>query len=195
MVQRVAIYARVSTADQSCERQIAELQQYADRSGFEIIEVFAETASGAKNSRIKRQAVIDLARRRKIDLVLVSELSRWGRSTPDLLQTIQDLADRGVGLRTLNGPDLDISTAQGELMLGVLSVISQFERSLLRERISSGIAHARSGGTKSGKAIGRPAFDNPERVKRFLKEGKSVRNIATELGISKTTVMKVKASV
>lgn len=60
-------------------------------------------------------------------------------------------------MRTLNGPDLDTSTTQGELMLGLLSVISQFERSLLRERIKSGIAHARSKGTKTGKSIGRPA--------------------------------------
>lgn len=75
MVQRVAIYARVSTTDQSCQRQIAELQQYVIRSGLELAGVFTETASGAKNNRKQRQAVIDLARRREIDLVLVSELS------------------------------------------------------------------------------------------------------------------------
>ena len=109
--------------------------------------------------------------------------------------TVERLAECGVALRALNGPELDISTAQGKLMLNLLASISEFERDLLRERIKSGVSHARSKGTKSGKAIGRPAFDNPERVKRFLKEGKSVRNIATELGISKTTVMKVKASV
>ncbi len=138
--------------------------------------------------------MIDLARHREIDLVIVSELSRWGRSTPDLLQTIQDLASRGVGLRTLNGPDLDTSTAQGELMLGLLSVISQFERSLLRERINSGIAHARSNGTKSGRTIGRPAFDKTASVKHLLDKGMSIRDIAKELKISKTTVMKVKGN-
>jgi DNA invertase Pin-like site-specific DNA recombinase len=112
-----------------------------------------------------------------------------------LLQTVQDLAGRGVGLRTLNGPDLDTSTAQGELMLGLLAVISQFERSLLRERINSGIAHARSRGTKSGRAIGRPAFNRTDRLNRLLEEGQSIRNIAAELGISKTTVMKVKGEI
>ncbi len=192
MVQRVAIYARVSTADQSCERQIAELQQYAQRSGFEVVAAFTETASGAKNSRKQRKAVIELARHREIDLVVISELSRWGRSTPDLLQTIQDLADRGVGLRTLNGPDLDTSTAQGELMLGLLSVISQFERSLLRERINSGIAHARSKGTKSGKAIGRPSFDKVNAARQLLAEGNSIRSVAAKLEVSKTTIMKIK---
>jgi putative DNA-invertase from lambdoid prophage Rac len=194
MVQRAAIYARVSTDDQSCDRQVAELQQYAQRSGFDVVTVITETASGAKNNRLERQRVIELARKREKDLVIVSELSRWGRSTQDLLQTVQDLATRGVALRALNGPDLDTSTAQGELMLGLMSVISQFERSLLRERIKSGIVHARSKGTKSGLAIGRPVFDKSERVKRLLSQGLSVRAVATELGISKTTVMKVKSA-
>lgn len=125
----------------------------------------------------------------------MSELSRWGRSTPDLRTTIEDLAAIGVALRALNGPDLDISKAQGKLLLNVLAAISEFESDLLRERIKSGIAHARSKGTKSGRAIGRPTFDRSSRVKRLLTEGKSVRAVAAELGISNTTVMKVKVSV
>ena len=108
--------------------------------------------------------------------------------------TIEDLAARQVAIRALNGPDLDISTAQGKLMLNLLAAISEFERDLLQERIKSGIAHARSKGTKSGRAIGRPGFDRPERVKRLLADGRSVRTIATQLGISKTTVMKVKTA-
>ncbi len=192
MVHRVAIYARVSTSDQSCERQLDELAGYASRNNFQIIATFSETGSGAKDSRAERKKVLELARHRKIDLVLVSELSRWGRSTPDLRSSIERLAECNVALRALNGPDLDISTAQGKLMLNLLASISEFERDLLRERIQSGVAHARSKGTKSGRAIGRPPFDQKERVKRLLAGGKSVRAIARELGISKTTVMKVK---
>ncbi len=100
--------------------------------------------------------------------------------------------NRKVAIRALYGPDLDISTAQGKLMLNVLAAISEFERDLLQERIKSGIAHARFKGTKSGRAIGRPAFTRTERVKRLLEQGQSVRFIAGELGISKTTVQKVK---
>jgi putative DNA-invertase from lambdoid prophage Rac len=194
MVQQVALYARVSTADQSCERQVAELSAYAERSNFEIVVVVKETASGAKDDRAERNKVMNLARKRQIDMVLVSELSRWGRSTSDLRSTIQELADRQVAIRALNGPDIDFSTAQGKLMLNMLAAISEFEGDLLRERIKSGMAHARSKGTKSGRAIGRPCFNHAERVKRLLAEGWSVRNIAAELGISKTTVMKVKAA-
>jgi putative DNA-invertase from lambdoid prophage Rac len=193
MVQRVAIYTRVSTSDQSCERQVAELTAYAGQGKYDVVAVVKETGSGAKNDRAERKRVLELARKGEIDLVLVSELSRWGRSTLDLRTTIQELADRHVALRALNGPDFDISTAQGKLMLNMLAAISEFECDLLRERIKSGIAHARSKGTKSGQAIGRPGFDRSERVQRLLADGKSIRSIARELEISKTTVMKVKA--
>lgn len=193
MVQRVAIYARVSTGDQSCERQLVELTNHAKRNTFEIVGTFKETSSGAKNERTERKKIMELARHRDIDLVLVSELSRWGRSTPDLRSSIERLAECNVALRALNGPDIDISTAQGKLMLNLLASISEFERDLLRERIKSGVAHARSKGTKSGKAIGRPAFARSPLVWLLLREGKSIRSIARELDISKTTVMKVKA--
>lgn len=192
MVHRVALYTRVSTSDQSCERQIAELTTYADRAGFEIVATVKETASGAKNDRAERKKVMELARKGLINMILVTELSRWGRSTPDLRTTIEELASRQVAVRALNGPELDISTAQGKLMLNLLAAISEFERDLLQERIKSGIAHARSKGTKSGRAIGRPVYDRSERVKRLLAQGQSVRSIATQLGISKTTVMKIK---
>lgn len=120
MVHRIAIYARVSTSDQSCERQLAELESYACRNAFQIVGIFKETGSGTKNGRAERKKIMELARQNRIDLVLVSELSRWGRSTPDLRSTIERLAECEVALRALNGPDLDISTAQGKLMLNLL---------------------------------------------------------------------------
>lgn len=192
MVQRVALYTRVSTSDQSCERQIAELTAYVNRAGLEIVATVKETASGTKNDRTERKKVMELARKGLINMILVTELSRWGRSTPDLRTTIEELASRQVAVRALNGPDLDIFTAQGKLMLNLLSAISEFERDLLQERIKSGIAYARSKGTKSGRTIGRPTFNKSERVLRLLDQGQSVRAIAAELGISKTTVMKIK---
>lgn len=193
MVQRVALYARVSTSDQSCERQLAELTDYAGRNDFEIVDVFKEVGSGAKNDRIERKKILELARQRKLDLVIVSELSRWGRSTPDLRSSVERLAECGVALRALNGPDMDISTAQGKLMLNLLSSISEFERDLLRERIKSGIAHARSKGTRSGKPIGRPPFGQKQAVQNLLADGKSIRAIAAQLDVSKTTVMSTKS--
>jgi putative DNA-invertase from lambdoid prophage Rac len=85
--QRDALYCRVSTADQSCARQERDLAAFAVRAGYEVVGVFKETGSGAKLDRAERKKVMALARRREIDVVLVTELSRWGRSTLDLLHT------------------------------------------------------------------------------------------------------------
>src|ERR1700733_8030362 len=97
MVQ-IAIYVRVSTADQDCARQIADLEAFASRSGHSVVGVFQETASGAKNDRKERAKIIELARKRQIDAVLVTELSRWGRSTEDLLSTVKALSEKKVSL-------------------------------------------------------------------------------------------------
>src|SRR6516162_8834915 len=88
---QVAIYCRVSTDDQSCERQERDLLAYANRAGHTIVGVFKETASGARNDRVERAKVMALARDHEIDAILVTELSRWGRSTQDLVQTLDDL--------------------------------------------------------------------------------------------------------
>ena len=94
MGQRAAIYVRVSTTDQSCQRQIAELTAFAGRSGFDLLGIFKETASGARNNRLAGSRVLELAQARRIDAILVTELSRWGRSTQDLLDTLYKLAGR-----------------------------------------------------------------------------------------------------
>ena len=88
---RAAIYCRVSTADQSCQRQERELRAYATRLGCKVIGVFNETASGAKDDRAERKRVMALAQARQIEVILVSELTRWGRSMIDLVQTLQAL--------------------------------------------------------------------------------------------------------
>lgn len=89
--KKVAIYCRVSTTDQSCERQAQDLLAYAKQAGFKVVGVWKETASGTKQNRVERQKVMDLAQARKIDAILVTELTRWGRSTLDLIQTLQSL--------------------------------------------------------------------------------------------------------
>ncbi|HEV3372607.1 MAG TPA: recombinase family protein [Xanthobacteraceae bacterium] len=91
MGQRAALYCRVSTADQSCARQERDLAAFAARAGYDLVGVFKETGSGAKLDRAERRKVMALAQRREIDAVLVTELSRWGRSTLDLLQSLKQL--------------------------------------------------------------------------------------------------------
>src|SRR6478672_9791205 len=125
---RAAIYCRVSTDDQSCERQQRDLAAFAKRAGYQVVGVFQEHASGADDNRPERGKVIELARRREITAVLVTELSRWGRSTKDLVGTLDDLYGWGVSVLTLNGQSFDLATANGKLMRGILATLAEFER-------------------------------------------------------------------
>ena len=127
MGQRAAIYARVSTADQCCERQIAELSAFAERGGFEVLGILKETASGARDNRLARNRVLELAQARRIDAVLVTELSRWGRSTQDLLETLYKLAGWKVSVVAMSGMTFELDTPHGRMMATMLAGIAQFE--------------------------------------------------------------------
>ena len=190
MGQRAAIYCRVSTADQSCERQERELRAFADRAGYETVEVFRETGSGAKVNRAERRKVMALAQSRSIDAVLVTELSRWGRSTLDLLETLRELEARRVSVVAMNGMTFDLSSATGRMMATVLAGIAEFERDLLRERVRSGLAAARARGRVLGRQTGqRPKSDRlAPKVLTLVEAGRSYRLIGRELGLSKNTV-------
>lgn len=126
MGQRAALYCRVSTADQSCARQERDLAAFAARAGYDLVGVFKETGSGAKLDRAERRKVMALAQRREIDAVLVTELSRWGRSTTDLLATLQELEARRVSVIALNGMAFDLSTPHGRMIATVLAGIAAF---------------------------------------------------------------------
>jgi putative DNA-invertase from lambdoid prophage Rac len=187
---RVAIYARVSTADQDCDRQLQELRAFARRLGAEVVGTFKETASGAKNDRAERKKVLALAQAREIDAVLLSELSRWGRSLLDLIETLQALQSWRVSLLAVSGLQLDLGTPHGKLLAGVLASLAEFERDLLRERVKSGLAAARARGQVLGRKKGfRPTAKHDRRIKDMVAAGQSYRQVARELGIDKGTVM------
>src|ERR1700742_498457 len=96
--QAAALYCRVSTADQTCVRQERDLRAFAKKAGYKVVGVWKETASGAKDERAERKKVLALAQARNIDVILVTELTRWGRSMLDLFHTLQDLQAWGVSL-------------------------------------------------------------------------------------------------
>jgi putative DNA-invertase from lambdoid prophage Rac len=191
-VGQVAIYCRVSTSDQSCDRQERDLRAFARRAGHEVVGVFKETASGARNDRVERKKVMALAQARKIDAVLVTELSRWGRSTQDLVQTLDDLHGWGVSVLAQTGLTFDLNTANGKLMRTIMSGLSEFERDLIRERVKSGLAAAKARGIKLGRQKGqRPSDKKAKRVLGLHDDGLSYRLIARNVGLSKNTVMDI----
>ncbi|MEG4855521.1 recombinase family protein [Microcoleus sp. B5-D4] len=183
---RAIIYCRVSTDDQNCDRQERDLRDFADRAGYKVVEVVRETASGAKADRPERKKIMAAAQARKVSAVLVTEASRWSRSTMDLLGTLQDLNAWGVSLVTLAGISLDLNTPQGKLMAAVLSAIAEFERDLIRERVKSGIASAKSKGQK----FGRPRLSESAIafVYQLRAQGKSYSQIAVLSGVSRTKI-------
>lgn len=187
------IYCRVSTHDQSCERQERDLLAFAERAGYQVLQVFKETASGSKDDRTERKKILALAQRREIQTVLVTELTRWGRSTRDLMDTLQTLESYRVSVIAQTGLQFDLTSPQGKLFASLMSALAEFERDLLRERVRSGIQAAKARGVKFGRQTG-----DDVKVKKFQskiqelhQQGMSYRAIAKRLEISKNTVMKV----
>jgi putative DNA-invertase from lambdoid prophage Rac len=191
--QRAALCCRVSTADQSCARQERDLTAFAIRAGYEVSGVFKETGLGAKLDRAERKKVMALAQCREIDVILVTELSGWGRSTLDLLHTLKELETWRVSVIAVNALTFDLSTPHGRMMATIISGIAEFERELIQDRIRSGIAAAKARGKRLGRRPGqRPKSDRlAPKVLALVATGRSYRLISRELGLSKNTVLEI----
>lgn len=188
---RVGLYARVSTHDQQTLRlQNRAMRDYAARRGWTVAIEVKEVGSGA-SVRELRQKLLDAARRRDIDVVVVWRLDRWGRSMADLVTTLQELRDLDVGFVSLTEA-LDLTTPSGRAMAGMLAVFAEFEREILRERVRAGLAHAR----ESGMRLGRPptAALNAKQVRKLFRAGISKAAIARRLQIGRTSVRRILAS-
>ncbi len=193
MGQSAALYCRVSTADQSCARQERDLRAFAKKAGYEVVGVWKETASGAKNDRAKRKEILALAQAREIDVILVTELTRWGRSMLDLFHTLQDLQAWGVSIVAQTGLQFDLRSAQGKLMASMMAALAEFEKDLLRERVRSGIAAAQKRGVVFGRRPGQRVKSDrlAPKVLQLVGAGQSYREISHRLGLSKNTVLDI----
>src|SRR5450432_2381098 len=188
---RVGLYARVSThGRQTLPLQMRAMREYAVRRAWTIAVQIKEVGSGAAE-REMRQKLLDAARRREIDIVLVWRLDRWGRSLVDLVVTLKELAALGVGFVSLTEA-LDLTTPTGRAMAGLLSVFAEFEHEILRERIRAGIAEARS----QGKHIGRPVTvgKKASQIGKLHRAGVSKAEIARRLEIGRTSVRRILAT-
>jgi len=174
-------------------RQERDLRAFAKRAGRKIVGVFKETASGADNARPERAKVLALAGAHEIDAILVTELSRWGRSPQDLVQTLDDLHRwKVISVLAQTGLSFDLSTASGKLMRTIMAGLAEFERDLIRDRVKSGLAAARARGVNLGRQHGeRPSDKKAKRVLAMHEEGLSYRLIGRNVGLSKNTVMQI----
>jgi putative DNA-invertase from lambdoid prophage Rac len=185
---RAGLYARVSTHDQqTLPLQMRAMREYAVRRGWAIAIQIKEVGSGAVERELREQ-LMDAARRREIDVVLVWRLDRWGRSVTDLLITLQELQHLGVGFVSLTEA-LDLTTPTGRAMAALLAVFAEFEHSILRERIRAGIAEARL----KGKRFGRPltAATKAGQIRKLHLAGVSKAEIARRLAIGRTSVRRI----
>ena len=136
--------------------------------------------------------MLALTQARKIDAVLVTELSRWGRSTQDLVKTLDSLHGWRVSVLAQTGLSFDLNTPNGRPMRTIMAGLSEFERDLIRERVKSGLAAARANGKKLGRQHGqRPSDRKAAKVLKLHDEGLSYRLIARNVGLSKNTVMDI----
>src|SRR5947199_2670978 len=185
---RAGLYARVSTVDQqTLTMQNRAMREYAARRGWTITLQVRDVNSGAAK-REAREKLLEAARRREIDVVLVWRLDRWGRSVTDLLVTLQELEHLGVGFVSLTEA-LDLTTPAGRAMAGLLSVFSEFEREILRERTRAGLAQARL----NGRRLGRPltAGLRAAEIRKLHRAGVSKAEIARRLQVGRTSVRRI----
>lgn len=188
---RAGLYARVSTNDQqTLAMQNRAMREYAARRGWTIALQVREVNSGTAR-REAREKLLEAARRREIDVVLVWRLDRWGRSVTDLLATLQELEHLGVGFVSMTEA-LDLTTPAGRAMAGLLAIFAEFEREILRDRTRAGLAHAR----EHGKRLGRPATAavHAAEIRKLHRAGISKSEISRRLQIGRTSVRRILAA-
>jgi DNA invertase Pin-like site-specific DNA recombinase len=180
---RVAIYARVSTLDkQHPEMQVIEISEFCERRGWGKPAVFTDHMSAGK-VRPELEKLKALCRRRKFDVVVVYRFDRFARSSVELLTALEEFRSLGIDFVSLH-ENVDTTTAQGKLMFSIIAAFAEFERSLIRERVISGLALAKSKGVRLGRPRRIPAADV---IKALRGAGHTWRHIADQLGISMAT--------
>ena len=186
---RVAIYSRISSDKQSHEAQISEVRAYCLRHEWTEPELFTDVINGARFTREGLEALLSKVRRGKLDVLAVYKLDRLGRSLPHLAQIVEELkAHRCALVCTSQGIDTTYDNPAGQLQLGVLMAIAEFERATITERIRAGLAAKRARGERLGPATEWPK--HVDAVALLLDQGLSYRQIAEKVPTSLTTVWK-----
>jgi DNA invertase Pin-like site-specific DNA recombinase len=190
---KVAIYARVSTLNhgQDAGMQTREMRQFTGARGWTLADEYVDSGiSGAKDSRPELNRLMADAHKRKFDVVVVWKFDRFARSVSHLLRALETFNALGIAFISLS-ESLDTTTPAGKMVFTVLGAVAELERSLIAERVRAGLRNAKA----KGKQLGRPrvAVDGV-RMARLRAQGFTVRQIATELGLSRSLVHKTLAN-
>ena len=178
---KVAIYARVSTDEQTTENQVFELEKVAKRMGWTVTEIYADTISGAKAKRPQLDKLLKSAMRKEIDVVMAWSVDRLGRSLQHLITLLSDIQSKNVDLY-LHQQGIDTTTPSGKMMFQMCGVFAEFERAMIQERVKAGLKRAKA----QGKRLGRPPVP-PIQLKKIVnlrEQGLSYRKIANRVGLS-----------
>ena len=192
MVRKVTIYCRVSTLDQTVDNQLIELRDHCSKMGWEIAKEYADEGLSGTLSRDKRPAFNEMikdAYRKRFDLVVCWDISRLGRSMKELVMFLSDMKDRDIGICSVR-QGFDTSTTMGEMMFQFVGILSSWEREMIRERTLARLERAKS----EGKTLGRKSVITDEISSKIIglrSIGRSIRDIASEVGVSRGTVSNV----
>ena len=185
---KAAIYSRVSTSSQTTDNQTQELLAVADLNSWNIEAVYSDVISGAKEKRPELDALMQSVIRREVDVVLIWDISRLGRSLQHLLKLLEEFHAKGVDVY-FHQQGIDTTTPAGKLMFQMCGAFAEFERGMIQERVKAGLERAKA----QGKKLGAPTV--PEKTATKAKEmyevGMSFRKIGRELGIHHSTVSKL----
>lgn len=190
---RAVLYLRVSTDRQTTTNQERELRAVAERSGWEIVQVYRDTGISGTKGRDQRPAFDRMCRdatRRGFDVVMAWSVDRLGRSLQDLVGFLSELHASGIDL-FLHQQGIDTTTPSGKAMFQMLGVFAEFERTIIRERVNAGLARARA----QGKVLGRPKIDSRTEavIAKALKAGGiGIRKLAVLHGVGTGTVQRIK---
>lgn len=182
------IYARVSTDKQKVDMQLAELRQFASRSGWTIAQEFIDqNYTGGNTNRPAFLSMMQAAKKRQFEILLVWKLDRLSRSLKDLINTLYELGTYGIDFVSYDN-NLDTSTPTGKLVFQIVGAVAEFEKDIIRERVIAGLANAR----RQGKRLGRPPIP-PQlltQAQAMRSQGLSFRKIGQALNIDEGTVRK-----
>ena len=182
---RVALYARVSTTDQSTESQLLDLRRYTRERGWTIFKEYCDNGvSGTKDSRPALNELMNSAKKRRFDMVLVWRFDRFARSTKHLILALEEFKNLGIDFVSYM-ENIDTSSPLGSAIFTIISAVAQLERDIIAERVKAGLRRAK----ENGKRLGRPrASVDIEKIHWLRSKGLSLRAIAKVTGISRTTV-------